>query len=623
MIGPSVGIHCRPRLGGSGPFIPGPETILPWLEAKYFVSGTGTQTVATAQAFLDPVESFSIAGSAPAGVTINSATGVVSVTTGSAYAWATVTVRGTAADGGYSDVTLELRVITPTHTINLGTGQSYWSVSPTAGSIVVVRAGTSSEVWYLGDWDGVEVFAYPGETAVINASALTADNALDIGNANGLAIYGLEVIGGAGADFGIGGWGATNIRIQSCDIHGFQRGSIYTGHNTHATSRPHTIRYCDIHDNVRENAARAMTSGWGSGIVLDLADGSLVERNRVYENFGEGIRALACDGVTIRENDVHDNFSANVYLDNVQGAAVSGNRIWSNNAAFYRDFDGAGAGGFLPAKSVLAANEEYPSQLWLEQTSSGLVVTGNFILSSNALPYYDGSYGAGGGAGSGSVFTPNATFAPAVSYPLNKTFTLPALSTATHTITMPDGVVENDTVWLSTAADQGGAADQLQSAGWTTLINDTAGSSPGRLVAWKRMGAVPDTSVSLKTTGGDRVTAGLIQVWNGLGSFIAASTPVNVVGGMPDAPSLNVTSQPARVFAIGIMDDDDAASVTAPAGYSNVLASNTGLGSTTDGATVMIASKVVTVTGAEDPGAFGGTGDDGWYAITAAFNVTG
>lgn len=394
------------------------ETVVPvapalwrgWVDPAYFVVGTGDQTVDVSGDLVFGAVSWSLV-SPPAGVSIDAGTGIITISTAAALDWATITARATSVMGGGSaDVTVELAVIDPDHEIDLSNSESYWSVSPSSGDVVVIRAGTSSEVWWIDGWDGVSVYAYPGETVTIDASGLTADNAIDIGDASGISLYGLTILGGAGVSFGIGGWGATGVTIQSCDISGFARGAIYTGWNSNAATRPHFIRYNSLHGCVTENAARSWSSGWGSVIMLDLADGSVVERNHVFDSYGEGIRALRSNGITITENTVHDCYSANIYLDNVQGADVSANIIWSDDSDYYRDW-GSGA---APAISALAANELYPGETWLEQASAGLVVEGNHILSGNVLPFYDGSYGAGGGAGAGSSFAPNETFAGSI-----------------------------------------------------------------------------------------------------------------------------------------------------------------------------------------------------------------
>lgn len=386
----------------------GPTVVRSWLKPRWFLSGSGTQTVATAGVFTSAVASYSLVGTPPAGVTINATTGVVSVTTGSAYAWAEITIRGTNAAGGTTDVTMDLRVITPNHTV--AANAALTSVSPTAGQIVVYRGGTNTSLVDIGGWpNNVEVYAYPGETPIIDVSSRTQDVGVKLGATNGIKLYGLDVRGGPNVDVGIAGWGCLNTVISCCSISGFNRFGISTNFTDHSAARPWIIEYNRVFGNTLENIAHTWSGGWGRGIGLDVADNSIVRRNWVYENHGEGIGVLACNGVTVTENYIWDNYSVNLYFDGARTTTATANVIWSNNPAFYRNFPG-GIDVPEPAKSVMSANEDYDSDNHLEQSTISLSVTGNFILASNAMPFHDSSFGMGTAATS-SVFTPNATFA--------------------------------------------------------------------------------------------------------------------------------------------------------------------------------------------------------------------
>lgn len=189
------------------------------------------------------------------------------------------------------------------------------------------------------------------------------------------------------------------------------------------------------------------------------------------------------------------------------------------------------------------------------------------------------------------------------------------------TVTFNVALAQNDIVIAVFGDDDGlGVADFL-SSGWSTL-HSNAGVDPGRLVMYKRMGATPDTSFSFDQDGQVR-TAYLWQVWRGADTTTAidaTATTATGASGLPDAPSYTPVTNGALVFAVGIQDDDDASSgLTAPTGYTNLLASDTGQASTTVGATVMIASKELATAAAENPAAFtGGSGNDAWAAITFA-----
>ena len=197
---------------------------------------------------------------------------------------------------------------------------------------------------------------------------------------------------------------------------------------------------------------------------------------------------------------------------------------------------------------------------------------------------------------------------------------IPVGSSST-TVTFNVALAQNDIVIAVFGDDDGlGVADFL-SSGWSTL-HSNAGVDPGRLVMYKRMGATPDTSFSFDQDGQVR-TAYVWQVWRGADTTTAidaTATTATGASGLPDAPSYTPVTNGALVFAVGIQDDDDAsAGLAAPTGYTNLLSSDTGQGSTTVGATVMIASKELATAAAENPAAFtGGSGNDAWAAITFA-----
>lgn len=193
------------------------------------------------------------------------------------------------------------------------------------------------------------------------------------------------------------------------------------------------------------------------------------------------------------------------------------------------------------------------------------------------------------------------------------------------TVVLPGSPIENDVVIVAGASDaivgKSGSLSIIVTSGYTILEEDLAADGPGHVAKFKQLGGTPDDSITFNQALSTEDVACLIQVWRGADS----STPLDAArtvttGGsvMPDSPSYTTITNIALVFAIGLLDDDNVAgSVTAPAGYSNLLAhDNTGLGS--DNATVMIASYEKATAGVEDPAAFGGAGTDAWRAITFA-----
>lgn len=411
-VSPITALYVKIQAGGSsslGTLIvdnvniaPGtaPTARLPWIDPRYFVTGTGTQTVDVSGTFSGTVDSYSLAG-APTGVTISSA-GVISVPTGTAFNWTTATVRATNASG-YAEATIELWVFTPNYTL---TGGAAWStISPTPGSIVAVRSGTYTSVQDISTWDGTSgqrtrVVAYPGETVTFDCSGQLYV-AIETNNANWIELRGFKFIDDGGCNFALWNTTSTGMKVAQCEFSGFKLAAITTGQGSEGTAGPWIVEYCRIHNCVQHNYGGSMTAGgWARGLAIDYCDGSVVRRNRVYENWGEGIGFLGSTGCTVDGNITYNNFSGNVYLDNCATFEVHNNIVWSNNPTFYRQGE--------PSPSITAANEDYGNDSH-EQPTTGLNVTINRILSGNVMPSYRGDYGDGGGSGT-SVFTPNSTF---------------------------------------------------------------------------------------------------------------------------------------------------------------------------------------------------------------------
>lgn len=192
--------------------------------------------------------------------------------------------------------------------------------------------------------------------------------------------------------------------------------------------------------------------------------------------------------------------------------------------------------------------------------------------------------------------------------------------------TLPGTVLENDIVIVVLATDSAVGTAPITTAGYVNIFFDTGLANLGHQVAYKRMGSTPDSVVAISQDDLS-IFAGLIQVWRGADTTTASDatpTSASAGAGMPDAPIITTVTDRALVFAIGLLDDDDAAaSVTAPASYGDLLAGDTGQASTTVGATAMIASRVLVEAGLTNPAAFGGTGSDLNVGITFALRWGG
>lgn len=180
------------------------------------------------------------------------------------------------------------------------------------------------------------------------------------------------------------------------------------------------------------------------------------------------------------------------------------------------------------------------------------------------------------------------------------------------------GVVADDIMVLAIICDFSSIV--INSAGWTTL----AASGSTWVVVYKIMGSTPDTVVNLTGTSAFRDLNCVVQCWRGgdPDTPIDVTTPAanTTSSGMPAPPSITTATNRALVFAIGLLDDDDiAGSVSAPAGYTNLIDQDTTFGA--PGSTVMMASREVATAGVESPGTFSGPGDDATAGVTIALRL--
>jgi len=163
-------------------------------------------------------------------------------------------------------------------------------------------------------------------------------------------------------------------------------------------------------------------------------------------------------------------------------------------------------------------------------------------------------------------------------------------------------------------------------SGYTELTelysNDTVDANMA--VAWKKMTATPDTAVTVFQDGGSsNGHATAIHVWRGAHQTtpfnVTTTTATGLSSDKPDSPTITPTTAGSVVISVGLGAQDDlvAATLTAPAGYTDNDFVSKGDGSQR-AAIAVIASKAWT-SGAEDPGAWTGgevDTDNAWVAAT-------
>ena len=153
---------------------------------------------------------------------------------------------------------------------------------------------------------------------------------------------------------------------------------------------------------------------------------------------------------------------------------------------------------------------------------------------------------------------------------------------------------------------------------WTVIDNGTTGGGNSRgIVAYKIMGATPDTSVTLTGDGSNFSSVGAIaHVMSGCDydSSVTPTTATSTGSTDPDPPSITPDENNTAVFAWAFSRINDA-SITVPTNYSNLTTINSG-GDTND-VTLALAWRDGRSSGvAEDPGVFGTWSSGAWRTVS-------
>lgn len=181
---------------------------------------------------------------------------------------------------------------------------------------------------------------------------------------------------------------------------------------------------------------------------------------------------------------------------------------------------------------------------------------------------------------------------------------------------------QNDFVIVMLSSDNLDTSDLTVSTSGYTAGQQGLTSSVRYGWWWKRMGAVPDTNVTITYGGatdleGFRMIAVAFRGVNASTAFDATSPSVTIgTTGNPNPPAITTVTNNAWVIAMGFLDDDRV-DMTAPSGYTLIRANGAGT-TDTESSAIAMAYKLKTPAGLDDPAAFGGAGNDTWVAATAA-----
>jgi hypothetical protein len=176
-------------------------------------------------------------------------------------------------------------------------------------------------------------------------------------------------------------------------------------------------------------------------------------------------------------------------------------------------------------------------------------------------------------------------------------------SVATATLTLPAGLQQGDLVLLVQGSDDG---TPTTPSGWTQIVAGRDGAGVGYGLAYKLMGATPDSSVTVINAGN---APSIAVAYRG----VDQTTPVEVTSTLtatvstPTPTAITPLTDGSEVVGVGWIDDDNVNPVTAPTGFdTSTLAFQPG---STAGFTVMSASRMWPASELT-PGAFGGGTDD-------------
>ena len=191
-------------------------------------------------------------------------------------------------------------------------------------------------------------------------------------------------------------------------------------------------------------------------------------------------------------------------------------------------------------------------------------------------------------------------------------------SSTTGTLTLPTNLVENDVVIVAVGCDN--SLPSITSSGWTTITsasNSPAAGDTFYLLAYKRMGATPDASVSV--SGVSVASNALAMCYRNVHTDIFDTTFVSTNGatGAPNPPAITTVTAGDMVVAFGFLDDDSVSAFTPPTGYANITGISTGAAGSAFATSA--ANKLIYLPSTVDPAAFTLTGgNDAWSAVTIA-----
>lgn len=240
-----------------------------------------------------------------------------------------------------------------------GTSSAWITVKPLGGNVIIDMQKAKTP--------GLDVRA-----SYINVTGLVVKNSADV------------CVNLAGTNLTVGG-----LTVYTCTSHGIQANDSLN------------IKILNSHvlHTVLSNAARVMSSGWGSAIKVRQSYNVLIQGNIIHDNYGEGIGSRG-GHVTIRNNKVYNNYSVNIYT-NSENALIERNFVYCTpNSGFERSG--------LPAVGIGLAEEYYPG--WGARLKNARVLNNIVAFCRNGVRYMGADPGVIGGGLKNAIIAYNTLY---------------------------------------------------------------------------------------------------------------------------------------------------------------------------------------------------------------------
>ena len=253
------------------------------------------------------------------------------------------------------------------------------------------------------------IMPYPGETVIFDGTNSIDDGSFIDIKASYVTVKGFTIRNSRFVGVRIVDCFYTELR--NCIIHDCQNNGVIVKGLDGPRLRSHhiTVEGCEVYNNVKSNSVpHASRVSWGQAISFANGGQHTAGYNYIHNNWGEGLSVINSKNCLFQNNHIRDNYSVQCYLDNAEGATVTGNRIWHT---YLRDFERTYNKGvtYHPGHGCKVCNEPYPDidgyRQWLP--SNNITVTGNFF-GGVGVPSYS-SYGLNTGLRN-STITPNTIY---------------------------------------------------------------------------------------------------------------------------------------------------------------------------------------------------------------------